>query len=359
MENRIELLPYNERVIINELYIDPPLLLEESIIWAIFIDICIGLNTLHRRRLAHRDIKPENIMLSSLGNCVTTNVTAPIESNLFELHEKKTLSYEENNGILYLEISYDTLLQIYKSIINPSINTSLSLEISQLRVLPCFYFRLDEVYSIYASTDNLSQERSSLSSLSSSSPSSPSKLGIISSLSSVVSPDNTIYIPFNNGGLTSHEIELRKKFLYRKKLVKNITTNNTNTITTTTQKIELCKLFYRAILSDFGACRAPRQSKSWSPQVTNTLEYCAPELLYSNLYGIESASDTDTNTSINSNFTQISEFTADVWALGITLFVMAFGHLPWQGDCTIDINTMLNALTSIPLTFPVYKISSR
>uniref|UniRef100_A0A146M096 Serine/threonine-protein kinase SBK1 n=2 Tax=Lygus hesperus TaxID=30085 RepID=A0A146M096_LYGHE len=141
-------------------------------------------------------------------------------------------------------------------------------------------------------------------------------------------------------GLTVRERELRRVLRRRH-------TTPCNPPTDTTQRVELCRLFYRAILSDFGACRAPRRNHAWTPQTTNTLEYCAPELLYTNLHALETNVDTQL------------EFTSDVWALGVTLFAMAFGHLPWQGLCTANVTTMLHVLTSTPLTFPVYHASSR
>ena len=180
------------------------------------------------------------------------------------------------------------------------------------------------------------------------------------------------------------------------------------------QTVELPLLYHRAILSDFGSCRRVPDSLmktyfgsnqthmrgaesqfSTSPSIsassgggdyvkenkimkdipgiphggTGTLQYSAPELLrrniYLNLKLAQSPSKKATAASTLAQFDtdktkdfevpiELDWFKADVWSLGVTLYVMAFAQLPWQGSSYSDASALLQAIETEPLHFPVY-----
>lgn len=83
------------------------------------------------------------------------------------------------------------------------------------------------------------------------------------------------------------------------------------------------------MIADFGCCETPVTRKI-NPNYNGTYYYCSPEFL---------------------DGTQFDNRPADVWALGIILYVIFAHHYPWREDDVVDVKTQIKQGDLGDLTF--------
>jgi len=359
-----------------------PLLLPETLVWRIFIDVALGLRHLHRLGVVHRDVKPENILLTSLqtervdkrsrrtGGAVEAELEQEMgffyRNPIAIIQEKLRASANQHDD----DKRFSELVSSDGFAVDEDIATSrlLDADVSSARDA------LSNVaFALLESEPLLSPKEARLAGCT---PEYIEAAQVAEKIVQHIGPD--IDDP------NEHPVKREQRRRRRMRQIAELAQTHPDLM----MPMRVA-MYHRAVLSDFGESQAarglrprgtrsrvrePASSSDLAPLEsdiadhqhrgrTGTLLYLAPELL--DLYmllspsssgapGATEAADSESNFASNLAAlatSTLDEFAVDVWALGVTLYALAYGSFPFdsqEGDAFHQRRAIGNGVLQFP-----------
>lgn len=300
--------------------LSPPLLLPEDVIWRVALDISRGLRHLHRLGVVHRDIKPENILLSKSADHLQT-LCGP-QSDL-QSGRSSWEGIDKDNGRQQKRPYHPEVSEMQIYYIKPQRFTNLS--------------RQEDGFVAYASVVPPDQP---------------------TTVNDDVEDDATIH-PLKA------EARRRRQAAYLRagpsppsssSITTSTSSSSSSSLLMGTAELLRQRIYQRAMISDFGEARMgvkhqlasrPSPSEKQSQDIhkiesVGTLLYMAPELL-----------DYHINAKNQSISPPADEFACDIWALGITLYNLAYACYPFDSESK-TVEGVRNSIGDGSLRFPAF-----